>query len=77
MEEYIESTEANIVTTTDRSIRENLTTWEGAVWQDRQHVYSWCTGTEHGRTSSFKAESEAFEDALTWMAAKTGQDDRV
>ena len=32
-------------------------------------------GGKHGRTSSFRGESEAFEDALTWMAAKTGQDD--
>ena len=37
-------------------------------------MYSWCAG-KHGRTSSFRAESEEVEDALTWMAAKTGQDD--
>ena len=76
VEEYIESTGANIIIATDGSIRDNSTTWGGAVWQDRQHVYSWCAG-KHGRTSSYRAESEAFEDALTWMAAKIGQNDHV
>ena len=71
VEAYIESTGANIIIATDGLIQDNLTTWGGAVWKDRQHVYTTCV---HGRTSSFRAESETFEDALTWMAAKTGQD---
>ena len=76
MEEYIESTWANIIIATDGSIRDNSTKWGGAVWQDRERVYSWCAG-KHGRTSSYRAESEAFENALTWMAAKIGQNDHV
>ena len=76
LEEYIKSTGANIIIATDGSIRDNSPTWGGAVWQDRKHVYSWCAG-KHGRTSSFRAESEAFENALTWMAAKIGHADHA
>ena len=55
VEEYIESTGADIIIVTDGSIRDNSTTCGGTVWQDRQHVYSWCAG-KHGRISSFRAD---------------------
>ena len=39
-------------------------------------MYSWCAG-RHGRTSSFRAEAEGFENALIWLSAGSTIKDNV
>ena len=67
IEEYITSIKANIIIATDGSLRDNTTAWAGVVWKNNRHFYSWST-RKQGRTSSFRAESEGFEDALVWIS---------
>ena len=37
-------------------------------------AFEWCT-RKRGRTSSFRAECEAYEDALVWMGTSTTRED--
>ena len=75
--QFLESKEANIIITTDGSIRENISTWGGAVWHNNRGTFEWCAGKQ-GRTSSFWAESsEAYGDARIWMRNNTTEEDRV
>ena len=74
--EYLETEAPTMIVATDGSIRGNITSWGGAVWRDKDIIYEWCTG-KRGRTSSFRAETEAFEDALHWIATNCTAEDRV
>ncbi|KAJ7386239.1 hypothetical protein OS493_010638 [Desmophyllum pertusum] len=74
--QYLESKEANIIIATDGSIRDNISAWGGAVWQKNRRTFEWCAGKQD-RTSSFRAESDAYEDALIWMRNNTTEEDRV
>ena len=46
------------------------------MWQNNRRTFERCAGKQ-GRTSSFQAESEAYEDALIWMRNNTTEEDRV
>lgn len=70
LSEYLDVREANAIIATDGSIRDNITAWGGAVWRNNRKVFHRCAGKQ-GRTSSFRAESEAYEDALVWMEKST------
>ncbi|KAJ7379742.1 hypothetical protein OS493_014149 [Desmophyllum pertusum] len=75
--QYLESKEANIIIATDGSIRDTcISAWGGAVWQNNRKTFEWCAGKQR-RTSSFRAESEAYEDALIWTRNNTTEEDRV
>ncbi len=72
----LEEVKPNIIIATDGSIREGVTAWGGTVWKDRVIVYEW-SAAKHGRASSFRAESEALEDALTWLSRNTQSEDNA
>ena len=76
VEAFIETINANIIIATDGSVRENVTAWAGLVWRKKKCIYRW-SAAKHGRTSSFRAESEGVEDALFWMSANTSISDSV
>ena len=72
----LDEVESNIIVATDGSIREGVTAWDGTVWKDRVIVYEW-SAAKHGNSSSFQAESEALEDALTWLSRNTQSEDNA
>ena len=73
---YLEEKAVNIIIATDGSIRDNITAGGGSVWRGYHRVFDWSAG-KHGKTSSFRAESEAYEDALVWMTKNTTSVDNI
>jgi len=73
---YIHEKAPSLVIATDGSIREDVTAWGGTVWKDGTTVFEWSAGRQ-GKSSSYRAEGEALEDALTWIARNTLQHDYV
>ena len=67
--QYLQSIDANIVFATDGSLHDSITAWGDAVWGNNSKAFEWYAGW-HGSTTSFRAESQAYEDALIWMAVK-------
>ena len=74
--EWLDEKRPNIVIATDGSIHDDVTAWGGAVWKEGRECFSWCTA-RHGRSSSFRSEAEAFEDALVWISQNTSPHDKV
>ena len=72
--EYIHEREPTIVIATDGSIRDDVTAWGGIVWKDGQTIFEWSTG-RHGRSSSYRAEGEALQDAFVWLVQNTTTSD--
>ena len=68
---YLESKEANIIIGWLNS-RQYLS----LGWCSEAKQHEWCAGKK-GRTSSFRAEFEAYVDALVWMRNNTTVEDRV
>ena len=66
----------NVVIATDGSIRENVTAWAGAVWRDNSLLFEWSAARE-GSASSYRAECEAFRDALAWIQQHAEESDRI
>ncbi len=62
----LEELNPTLIVATDGSIREGITAWGGAVWRNRMVTFEW-SAARHGQSSSFRAESEALEDALVWL----------
>lgn len=71
---YLAAMTANVSMATDGSLRNQTTVW--CSTQDHKNVYEWCAGKE-GKSCSFRAEAEAFEDALEWMKRNTSSDDNI
>ena len=44
--------------------------------KEGRECFNWSTA-RHGRSSSFRSESEAFEDALAWISQNTTPHDKV
>jgi len=74
--EWLEYQKPSVIIATDGSLREDTTAWAGAVWRNGQQEFEWSTA-RHGKSSSFRAESEALEDALVWIAKSTDSNDNV
>ncbi len=74
--EWLERKRPNIVIATDGSIHHDVTAWGGAVWKDGRGCFNWSTA-RHGRSSSFRSETEAFEDALACISENTTAHDKV
>jgi len=74
--EWLTLQNPTVVIATDGSIRNGTTAWAGAIWREGNVCYEWSTA-RRGRSSSFRAEGEALEDALVWTAANTDQRDVV
>lgn len=74
--EWIEEQDATIIIATDGSLRDDVTGWGGAVWRAGKRVFEWSTARA-GRSSSFRAECEAYEDGLTWLAREATVEDRA
>ena len=64
------------IVATDGSLRGETTAWAGAVWRGNQIVYEW-SAAKQGRSSSFRSECEAFEDALIWLSGNTEDTDKT
>jgi hypothetical protein len=73
--EMLEEQSPTTIRSTDVSILENTTAWGGAVWRDGRIVYEWSAG-KHGRSSSYRSECEAKEDALSWLEENYVDSDR-
>ena len=76
IQHVISSINANVIITTDGSIRQGVTAWGGGVWR-KESLVTLLAAAAHGVTSSFRAENEAFTDALTWMRQNRTTDDIV
>ena len=76
VDEYIDAVQANIIIATDGSLSDSTTAWAGVVWKSRRRIFSWST-CKNNKTSSFRAESEGFEDALVWINKCGTCNDRV
>ena len=74
--EWLDEEAPSVIVATDGSIRDDITAWAGAVWREGRRVFQWSTARV-GQSSSFRAESEAFEDALVWLAANTQPEDKT
>ena len=61
---------------TDGSVREDVTAWGNATWKDNERAFEWFKGKQ-GRTSSFKADCEAWEDELVCVGTSTTREDSV
>jgi hypothetical protein len=57
-------------------IIDNTTAWGRVIWRDWQTVFEWSTG-RHVRSSSYRSECEAMEDAITWLSGNASDRDRV
>jgi len=74
--EWLEQQKPSVIIATDGSLREDTTAWAGAVWRNGKQEFEWSTARQ-GKSSSFRAESEALEDALVWIARNTDNKDNV
>jgi ribonuclease HI len=74
--EMLETKAPSIIIATDGSVRENTTAWGGVIWRDGRAVFEWSTG-RHGRSSSYRSECEAMEDAFTWLSINSTANDHV
>ena len=75
--EWLDNQSPTIVVATDGSLRDSTTAWAVAAWtSDAQRVFEWSTARD-GRSSSFRAECEAYEDALVWLSQVTTVADRT
>jgi hypothetical protein len=45
------------------------------VWKDGRIIFEWSAG-KHGRSSSYRSECEAMEDALSWLEENSVDSDR-
>ncbi len=73
--EWLHQEDPTVVIATDGSLREDITAWGGAVWREGRLCFEWSAAKE-GRSSSFRAESEAL-DALFWLEHNTDRRDKV
>jgi hypothetical protein len=73
--EMLEEKSPTAIIATDGSIQDNTTAWGGAVWKDGNIVYEWSAG-KHGRSSSYRSECEAIDDALSWLEGNSVDNDR-
>ena len=74
--EWLDERNPSVVVATDGSIRGDVTAWGGAVWRGPRRCFEWSTA-RWGRSSSYRAECEAFGDALIWISASTTEQDSV
>jgi ribonuclease HI len=74
--EMLETKAPSIIIATDRSVRENTTAWGGVLWRDGRSVFEWSTG-RHVRSSSYRSECEAMEDAFIWLSINSTATDHV
>ena len=72
--EWLDNQSPTIVVATDGSLRDSTTAW--AWTSDAQRVFEWSSARD-GRSSSFRAECEAYEDALVWLSQVTTAADRT
>ena len=68
--EVLETKNPTVIIATDGSIRDSVTAWGGSVWKGGRRVFEWSTA-KHGKSSSYRSECEALEDAFTWMSKNT------
>jgi ribonuclease HI len=66
----------SVIIVTDGSIQDNVTAWGDAIWREGNMVYQWSAG-RHGKSSSFRSECEAVEDALTWLDINSLKEDNA
>ena len=74
--EFLEQEAPTIIIATDGSIRGDITAWAGSIWKNGKSVFEWSTG-RHGKSSSYRSECEAMEDALVWLTGNSNKDDVV
>jgi hypothetical protein len=70
----LENNATTIIIATYGSIRDNTTSWGGVIWRDGQTVVEWSSG-RHGRSSSYRLECEAMEEAITWLSSNSTESD--
>jgi hypothetical protein len=72
----LEEQDINVIIATDGSIQDDVTAWGVAVWRDHELIFQWPTARS-GRSSSYRAESDAIGDAVVWIKENVARDDRL